>query len=155
MYLTMIRSKNKNDIQIRRMLDKIRLISESASNDNSTKEFPITKNTKNFGDVRTAQEEAVIKTIGQSVEFPENALVYKPDTKDLVLSGKITASNIVFQFRFKDPSGEGCYIWVQELQLTDANLETVGEIRNAFLNWKSSLIQNGDLLKKLEQVTKK
>lgn len=138
------------DEQTRRMLNTIRnyqLIRE----DKNTKEFPITKNTPNFGDVRTSQEEALVKTIGENLEFDENALIYKPDIKDLVLSGKINSLSLVFQFRYNDPSGDGCYIWVQELQLTEQNQKTLGKVRDGFLNWKASLLQNGDLLEKLHK----
>lgn len=140
--------RNLLDEQTRKMVAKIRFLNEDKKNN---KEFPITKNTPNFGDVRTSQEEALIKTIGESVEFTENALIYKPDTKDLVLSGKVNSLNLVFQFRYNDPSGDGCYIWVQELQLTETNQKTLGKIRDGFLNWKSSLLQNGDLLEKIDK----
>lgn len=138
---------------IRSMMKTIRMLKENTES-TSSKEFPITKNTPNFGDVRTSQEDTLIKTIGESLEFSEDALVYKPDSKDLVLSGKINSLNLVFQFKYNDPSGDGCYIWVQELQMTEANQKTLGKIRDAFLNWKSSLLQNGDLLEKLDQAAK-
>lgn len=141
--------KNLIEEQTRRMIEKIRLLKEDT--ESTPKEFPITKNTRNFGDVRTSQEETLTKTVGESIEFAENALIYKPDTKDLVLSGKINSLNLVFQFRYNDPSGDGCYIWVQELQLTETNQKTLGKIRDGFLNWKSSLLQNGDLLEKIHQ----
>lgn len=137
------------ETETRRMLNTIRLLKEDKE---VKKEFVITKNTPNFGDVRTSQEEALIKTIGESVEFVENALIYKADTKDLVMSGKVNSLNLVFQFRYNDPSGDGCYIWVQELQLTETNQKTLGKIRDAFLNWKANLLQNGDLLEKLHKV---
>lgn len=139
------------DEHTRRMLNRIRLITEDKEEAKSVKEFEITKNTPNFGDVRTSQEEAIVKTIGENVDFQENALVYKPDSKDLVLSGEISSLKVTFQFRYNDPSGEGCYIWVQELQLTETNQKTLGKVRDAFLNWKSGLLQNGDLLEKLHK----
>lgn len=145
----------KEDIQTRRMLNTMRLLKESATTDESKEEFPITKDTKNFGDVRATQEEALIKTIGENVEFTEKALVYKKDTKDLVFTGKITSLGVTFQFRYNDPSGDGCYIWVEELQLTETNQKTIGKIRDAFLNWKNGILQDGDLLEKLEQAVDK
>lgn len=143
-----MRQRHLLEEQTRKMLKTIKILSEGTD---SHKEFPITKNTLNFGDIRTSQEEALVKTIGESLDFAENALVYKPDTKDLVLSGKINSLNLVFQFRYNDPSGDGCYLWVQELQLTETNQKTLGKIRDAFLNWKANLLQNGDLLEKLHK----
>ena len=122
--------------------------------ENKTNEkFVIKKNTPQFGDVRVSQEEALIKTIGENVELAEDALIYKPDIKDLMLSGKVSALGIFFQFRYNDPSGDGCYVWANGLQLTETNIRTVGKLRDAFLNWKSDLLQNGDLLEKLHKAT--
>lgn len=119
--------------------------------DKNTNSFPITKNTPQFGDVRESQEQALIKTIGESIELDENALVYYANNKDLVLTGKINSLSLTFQFRFNDPSGDGCYIWANSLQLTDTNNRTLGKIRDAFVNWKTALIQDGDLMAKLHQ----
>lgn len=114
-------------------------------------EFPINKHTPQFGDVRKSQEDALIKTIGESIELSDKALIYYPKEKDLVLNGKINALNIAFQFRYNDPSGDGCYIWSNGLQLTESNSRTLGKVRDAFLNWKQNLVQNGDLMEKLYQ----
>ena len=113
--------------------------------------FPITKNTPQFGDIRQSQEQSLIQTIGESIELDENALVYYADNKDLVLTGKINSLGMTFQFRFNDPSGDGCYIWANALQLTDTNNRTLGKVRDAFVNWKNALIQDGDLMAKLHQ----
>ena len=146
-------------LDVRSMLNKVRRLAEAEAKSKTlikeskeNQEFPITKNTPNFGDVRVSQEESLVKTIGENIEFAENALIYKPDTKDLILSGKVNSLNLVFQFRYNDPSGDGCYVWVQELQLTEPNQKTLGKIRDGFLNWKSSLLQNGDLLEKLHKI---
>lgn len=104
-----------------------------------------------FGDIRTSQEESLMKTIGESIELEDNALVYNPKDKTLVLSGKVTSVNLIFQFKYNDPSGEGCYVWVNGLQLTESNQRILGKIRDGFLNWKSSIIQNSDLLKNLHK----
>lgn len=118
------------------------------------KEFPITKKTPHFGDVRTSQEEELLKTIGETIEYGEKALIYYPDNKSLVLNGKITSLNLAFQFKYPDSSGDGCYLWANALQLTEANNRTVGKIRDAYVNWKQNLIQNGDLMERLEKESK-
>ena len=63
--------------------------------------------------------------------------------------------NTSFQFRFNDPSSEGIYIWSEGLQLTDSNSRTLGKIRDAFLNWKQGLVQDGDLMDKLKKVSER
>ncbi len=131
------------------------LISEEVSTTNSSVSgksgFPITKQNTQFADVRDSQIQSIIKTLGENVEFDENALMFYPENKDMVLTGKINALNIAFQFRYNDPSGDGCYLWANALQLTDTNNRTIGKIRDAFINWKNSLIQDGDLIEKLSQ----
>lgn len=121
----------------------------------SEKEFVITKSTPQFGDVYTSQEETLKKTIGEAIDLGEKALVFYPKTKDLVLSGKIKSMNVAFQYRFSDPSGDGIYIWANGLQLTESNSRTLGKVRDAFVNWKQALVQNGDLLDKLYKVATK
>lgn len=121
--------------------------------------YTIYRNDSQFGDVRVAQEETFIKTVGENVEFDEKALVYYPKKEngqdDLVLTGKINSLGVAFEFRYNDPSGDGCYIWANSLQLTDTNNNTLGKIRDAFVNWKKTLLEDGDLLDRLKKVSTK
>ena len=142
---------------IRQMLSVIRESSEknkSLINEESTNNkngFVINKSTQNFSDLRTSQIDAIKKTIGENLEFSDNALIYYKDTNDLVINGKIVALDLTFQFRYNDPSGDGCYIWCNSTQLTENNFRTIGKIRDAFLNWKDNLLQNGDVFEKLSK----
>lgn len=155
--------KKKNFDDIRDILSIIRESEKDSYNNKSlitedidkSGAFVITKRTPQFSDVRISQEKALLKTIGESIDLDENALVYYPKIKDLVLSGKINSLKIAFQFRYNDPSGDGCYLWANSLQLTDVNNRTIGKIRDAFLNWKQSLIENGDLIEKLHKTATK
>lgn len=122
---------------------------ESTQPTTQAKEYVIRKNDNSFGDVRSSQEAELVKTIGQSIELDDNALIYYPQNKDLVLNGKITSMNLSFQFRYNDPTGDGCYIWANALQLTDTNSENLGKIRSAFEAWKQVLLQDADLMEKL------
>ena len=61
----------------------------------------------------------------------------------------------MFQFKYNDPSGDGCYVWANGLQLTETNSRTLGKIRDAFVNWKNSLIENSDILEKLQKASEK
>lgn len=112
--------------------------------------FVISSNDVQFGSVRVAQEESIKKTIGD-VTLKQDALKYYPNIHDVVMNGELTGIGAAFQFRYKDPSGDGCYIWVDGLQLTDENLKTIQKVRDAFLNWKQSLVEDGDLLDKLDK----
>lgn len=117
--------------------------------------FEIRPNTPQFGDVRTSQEEVLKKTIGENIALEDGALKYYPDSEDMTLEGKIRTLNMEFQFRYNDPSGDGVYIWTEAMQLTESNTKTLGKIRNAFLNWKDSITQDGDLMMKLKKAANK
>jgi hypothetical protein len=117
----------------------------------SDNKFNITKNTPHYGDVRVSQEENLKKTLGEGIELGEDGLCYYPNDKNLILTAKIESLNIVFQFKYRDQSGDGCYIWANGLQLTETNERTIGKIRDAFKNWKESLIEDADLLEKLHK----
>jgi hypothetical protein len=110
--------------------------------------FIIRKTDVQFGNTRQTQEATIRKTIGD-VDFKEDALKYYPNIKDLVINGELNGLGVTFQFRYKDPSGDGCYVWADGLQLTDTNAKTIAKIRDCFLNWKQTLIDDGDLMEKL------
>lgn len=131
--------------------NKKKILTEEEVDDDHKDSFEITKNTPQFGDVRTSQEEAIRKTINGNVQFSENALKYYPKADDMTLDGKIPSLNLDFQFRYSDPSGDGCYVWTDAMQLTDTNARLLGKIRDAFSNWKDSITQDGDLMEKLKK----
>ena len=156
------------DLYTRKMLSEIRkhfdtetesielpdnLVVESEG-DNSQKFITIGSSDVQFGAVRNSQEEALRKTVGD-VSFKPDSLKYYPQIDDIVLNAEVSGLGVSFQFRYKDPSGDGCYIWAEGLQMTDANLRTIQKIRDAFLNWKQSLIEDGDLLQKLNKEANK
>jgi hypothetical protein len=117
--------------------------------------FVVKKNTPQFGDIRTSQEETIKKTINDNIKLENDALRYYPDSDDMTLDGKIPALNLRFQFRYNDPSGDGCYVWSEALQLTDANIRVIGKIRNSFMNWRDSITQDAGLMEKLKQAAQK
>lgn len=142
--LHIIREMNERDAKE----NKKNIIKEGV--EQAEKGIPIKKNTPQFGDIRASQEDSLVKTIGEGVELTEDALMFYPQSKNMVLSGKIISLNTAFQFNFNDTSGDGCYIWTNALQLTDTNTRTIGKLRDAFVNWKTTLLQNSDLLDKLQ-----
>ena len=127
------------------------LTEEEGVDDDHKDSFEINKGTPQFGDVRLSQEEAIRKAINNNVQFSDGALKYYPKADDMTLDGKIPSLNLDFQFRYNDPSGDGCYVWTDAMQLTDTNARTLGKIRDAFSNWKDSITQDGDLMEKLKK----
>ena len=51
-------------------------------------------------------------------------------------------NNLKFQFRYKDSSGQGCYIWAEGLQLTDDNVKKINKIQGFYKNWKDDITEN-------------
>lgn len=132
--------------------DKKKVITEEEQvDDEHNDSFDIDKDTPQFGDLRTSQEEAIRKTLNTNVQFEGNALKYYPKADDMTLDGKIPSLNIKFQFRYNDPSGDGCYVWAEAMQLTDTNARTLGKIRDSFSNWKDSINNEADLMAKLKK----
>ena len=123
------------------------------NDDTHNRAFRITKSTPQFGDVRTSQEESLLKTIGEQVKFDDDSLIYYPDADDLVFNGAIPSMNTTFQFRLNDSSGRGCYLFCDGLQMTDENSRNIGKILDGFLNWRQGLIEDGDLMDKLKKVS--
>lgn len=129
---------------------------ENESDDDHKKFFELRPDTPQFGDVRTSQEETLRKTVGENISLEKGALKYYPDSDDMTLEGKINSLNMSFQFRYNDPTGtDGLYIWTEALQLTESNTKTLGKLRNAFLNWRDSITQDGDLMSKLNKAANK
>lgn len=131
-------------------------LTEEAQGNTTNKEdaFVIRKSDVQFGNTRQTQEDTVRKTLGD-VHFEEDALKYYPSLKDVVLNGEINGIGLTFQFRYKDPSGDGVYIWGDGVQLTDTNSKLIGKVRDCFLNWKQSLVDDGDLMEKLHKASQK
>jgi len=123
------------------------------ADDSHRKTFDITKDTPQFGDVRTSQEDAIRKAINGNVKFEDDALKYYPEADDMTLNGNIPSLNLDFQFRYSDPSGDGLYIWCNAMQLSDQNARTIGKIRDSYMNWRDSITQDGDLMAKLKNAS--
>lgn len=134
--------------------NRFNILMEEAERKANKEPYVISSSNVQFGTVRSSQEDGLRKTIGDVV-LKSDALKYYPNIQDLVLNGEVSGIGVSFQFRYKDPSGDGCYIWAEGLQMSDANLKTIEKIRDAFLNWKQSLVEDGDLLQKLDKEANK
>lgn len=136
-------------------LSKKKILREDNDSHNHKDSVTINKDTPQFGDIRVSQEDAIRKTINDAVTFDGDALRYYPDADDMTLDGKIPSLNLSFQFRYNDPSSEGCYIFSDATQLTDTNTRMIGKISDAYHNWKDSITQDSDLMEKLKQSSKR
>lgn len=116
--------------------------------------FVVKKDTPQFGDIRTSQEETIKKTINDNIKLESDALRYYPDSDDMTLDGKIPQLNLRFQFRYNDPS-IGCYIFCDGTVLSDENLRTIGKLYSSYKNWKDSITMDAGLMEKLKQAAQK
>lgn len=71
-------------------------------------------------------------------------MLYYPDG-DITLSGVIPSlNNAKFQFRFLEPSGNGCFIWLDSIQLTDDTINRINKIYGVYKNWRQQLSTSED-----------
>lgn len=96
-----------------------------------------------FGNQTLTTQKEAAKEIGADFKNFDTPLIFYPEDGDLVLSGEIPdMNNLKFQFRYKDSSGQGCYIWAEGLQLTDDNVKKINKIQGFYKNWKDDITEN-------------
>lgn len=121
----------------------LRLINESTNASQNQDSIPVTDEPKFGNKTLSTQIKSFKDVIKGNVEFGDNPLIYYPNDKDLVFAGTITdLNNLKWQFRLNDPSGDGCYIWVEALQLSEDNLRKINLIKNYYTNWKNKLLSD-------------
>ena len=141
--------------ETRRMLATMRDIikeEQETSNTNNAKPIPITDDPKFGQNVLSNQEEEFKSSVDLGATFanadpnnPENSpLIYYPADGNLTFGGEVR--NIKWQFNLKDKSGNGCYIWTNELQLTDENMTILNRLQGFYKNWCESWLSQGRLL---------
>lgn len=140
------------------MLETIRHLREEAGDGQSQGAIAITDNPKFGQSVLSNQIEEFKASVDGGAEFStgneenpeESPLIYFPDNGNLIFSGRIR--NIKWQFVLKDESGDGCYIWCDKLQLTQANMQVLNKLQGFYLNWKDGWQKEGASLSKLKNV---
>ena len=76
----------------------------------------------------------------------KNPMLYHTADGDVTLSGEIPVmNNAKFQFRYKDSSGNGCYLWTEPIQLTDESLRILSVMHGVFKNWQKELSTSEDI----------
>lgn len=89
--------------------------------------------------------DAAKQQFGANFENIKAPMLYYPSDGDIVFSGEINSLNDAkFQFRYKDPDGEGCFVWVNPLHLTESNLNVLRKVYGTFKNWKQQLDTSDD-----------
>ena len=157
-----------------KMLDKMRKLTESCNHRKQLlteeggvqipeKAIAITDDAK-FGDkVLTKQKEHFRSAVDSGVEFSrpnaekpsESPLIYMPDTGNIVFSGIIPSlGNLKWQFVLKNNTGNGCFVWSDELILNKDNLKTLNKLHGYYENWKSEWQNSAEELEQLKNLEK-
>lgn len=75
----------------------------------------------------------------------KNPMLYYPEDGDITLSGVIPSlNNAKFQYRFLEPSGNGCFVWLDSIQLTDDTINRINKIYGVYKNWRQQLSTSED-----------
>lgn len=75
----------------------------------------------------------------------KNPMLYYPKDGDITLSGIIPSlNNAKFQYRFLEPSGNGCFIWLDSIQLTADTINRINKIYGVYKNWRQQLSTSED-----------
>ena len=151
--------KDRGYIDISESIRRVRLINEG--NYSITEETEPSNNstrTDNVNDNNDAvpytMQDELMSSITQTAKTQFGAdfsqskqpMLYYPKDGDVVLSGTIGDMNDAkFQFRYKDSSGNGCYIWTSPLQITDETIRKLSVINGVFKNWKNELTSAEDI----------
>lgn len=75
----------------------------------------------------------------------KNPMLYYPQDGDITLSGVIPSlNNAKFQYRYLEPSGNGCFLWLDSIQLTDDTINRINKIYGVYKNWRQQLSTSED-----------
>lgn len=83
---------------------------------------------------------------GANFTKSKTPMLYYPKDGDITLTGEISSlNNAVFQFRYKDSTGNGCYVWLEPIHISDETLKTLNIINGVYKNWKNELATSEDV----------
>lgn len=137
---------NKNDIRetFNRFRKALNEAENETNNDSNDKEgVPYTQQDELLQtSLQTAKEQ-----FGADFTKSEHPMFYYKQDGDVTLSGEIPSlNNSVFQFRYKDPSGCGCFFWTKgQIILSDENIKKLQKINGVYKNWKQELSTSEDI----------
>lgn len=138
-----------------------RLLTEDGGEQVPEKAIAITDDPK-FGErVLSKQKEHFRSAVDNGVEFSrpnddnpeESPLIYMPNTGNIIFSGTIPSlGNLKWQFVLKNNTGNGCFIWADELILNKDNLKTLSKLNGYYENWKAEWQNSANELEQLNNL---
>lgn len=155
------------------MLEKIRHLKKQVLTEDISKKTLLTEETEKciaitddpkFGEnVLTKQKEHIRSAVDSGIEFSKtdnenisnNPLIYMPGSNNIIFSGTIPSlSNLKWQFVLKNNTGNGCFIWADELILNKDNIKTLSKLQGYYENWKAEWQNSASELEQLSNSNK-
>ena len=133
---------NTND-DIRKTFERLR----KALNESETEKQGGIPYTQQDELLQTTMQTAKEQFGGDFTDIKTPMFYYRQDG-DVTFSCVIPSlNNSKIQFRYKDPSGNGCYFWSGDgsIMLTDENLNKLSKIWGVYKNWKQELSTAEDI----------
>lgn len=133
---------NTND-DIRKTFERLR----KALNESETEKQGGIPYTQQDELLQTTMQTAKEQFGGDFTDIKTPMFYYRQDG-DVTFSCVIPSlNNSKVQFRYKDPSGNGCYFWSGDgsIMLTDENLNKLSKIWGVYKNWKQELSTAEDI----------
>lgn len=133
-------NKGKSYQDIRAMLGKVRKATPiMESKDDNSGGIPYTDQDELY----KYAIESTRQNFGADYSKSKTPMLYFPDDGDVTLSGKVPSlNNASFHYRYTEK--DGCYLWINNLSLTDDVLETIRLILGTYKNWRKEIENYGD-----------
>lgn len=132
-------NSNSNGLQAG---DDIQDSSDNAQNQKSLEAIPYGKNDELLNSITQSCKQQ----FGASFTKSKTPMLYYPKDGDVTLTGEIgTLNNAVFQFRYKDVNGNGCYVWLEPIHISDETLKVLSVVNGVYKNWKNELATSEDI----------
>ena len=142
-------TKEKEYIAIANTIQSMRL----AINKLNESDGSIEQKDSNEGAVPYTNQDEMLKNslqpcrtqFGADFSKLKSPMLYYTEDGDITLSGVIPSlNNAKFQYRYLEPSGNGCFLWVDGIQLTDDTISRINKIYGVYKNWRQQLSTSED-----------
>jgi hypothetical protein len=142
-------AKEKEYIAIANTIQSMRL----AINKLNESDGSIGQKENNEGAVPYTKQDEMLKNslqpcrtqFGADFSKLKSPMLYYTEDGDITLSGIIPSlNNAKFQYRYLEPSGNGCFLWVDGIQLTDDTINRINKIYGVYKNWRQQLSTSED-----------
>lgn len=147
-------SREKDYVSISEMIKTIRDIQRDPSKIklNESDDFNTKKEGAQDAVPYTNQDEMLKNSLqpcrtqfGADFSKLKSPMLYYPQDGDITLSGVIPSlNNAKFQYRLYEPSGNGCFLWIDSVQLTEDTISRINKIYGVYKNWKQQLTTTED-----------